>query len=138
MADYRILVTGSRDWTDEAKLALHLGMATGVPADWRSVVVVHGACKTGADKIADTLARSHKLRVEPHPADWRPAGTFDRSAGFKRNTLMVSLGADVCLCFLMPCTDPKCRRTDPHGSHGASHCAGLAEAAGIETRRING
>ena len=133
MADFRILVTGSRDWDDEATLALHLGMASGETPDWRDVVVVHGACPKGADKIADTLARSHKVRREPHPADW---DTYGRAAGFRRNAEMVALGANVCLAFIMPCTDAKCRRPGPHGSHGASHCARLADTNGIETRRF--
>ena len=142
MADYRILVTGSRDWASAHTVNVTLD---GLLAEHGTLTVVHGACREGADKMAHNWALNARhassfaaVTIEPHPAVWRPGGTFDRAAGFKRNAEMVTLGASLCLCFLMPCADPKCRRTGAHGSHGASHCAGLAEAAGIETRRING
>ena len=134
MADFRVLVTGSRDWTDVPAVydALNRVLAE---HPQRSVVVVHGACSKGADAIADHVARDLGLRVERHPADW---DSYGKRAGFKRNAEMVALGAALGLAFILPCTDPKCRRPGPHGSHGASHCAQLAEANGIEVRRIDG
>ena len=36
---------------------------------------------------------------------------------------MVGLGADLCLAFLTPCTQPTCRRVDDHESHGTTKCA---------------
>lgn len=120
---YRILVTGSRDWDDPARLAFHLGLAVGAGLqEGRPVVVVHGACPRGADDMADRMARAHEgIGVEPHPADW---GQHGRAAGFRRNAEMVQLGADVCLAFIR------------NGSRGASHCADLAEKAGIPVRRV--
>jgi hypothetical protein len=78
-------------------------------------------------------------RIERHPADWRPAGKFDRAAGFKRNAGMVQSGPfDEWEAFVLPCTDPRCRRrpVEPHDSHGASHCAERAADAGIPVRRF--
>jgi hypothetical protein len=93
-------------------------------------VIVHGACPTGADCHRQRMGpggspapRIIGLTEERHPADWRPGGVFDRSAGFRRNAHMVSLGADVCLAFIR------------NGSNGASHTARLASQAGIEVRR---
>ena len=119
---YRILVTGSRAWDDKEAILVHLGM-TIVHGKrlGRHVVIVHGACSSGADKIADEIARKRGIDVEPHPADW---GRFGKSAGPRRNAEMVTLGADLCLAFIRD------------GSKGASNCADLAERAGIETRRF--
>ena len=123
----RVLVTGSRDWTDRKTIedALYDVLVTASG----NVVVVHGACPSGADKIAaewvDVIGRhDYGLSEERHPALWRPAGVLDRSAGFKRNAEMVALGADLCLAFIHS------------GSRGATHCADLAEKAGIPVRRF--
>lgn len=130
MTPFRILVTGSRDWPASGVVwsalndTQHEALATGRP-----LVVVHGACPRGADRHAAdwaAIARQFTTDVveEQHPADWRPDGVLDRSAGFRRNAAMVNLGADVCLAFI---------RND---SRGASHTASLAEQAGIPVRRF--
>jgi hypothetical protein len=119
---YRILVTGSRDWDDGELIAWQLGLAAGDGSRaGRRVIVVHGACPTGADPVADRLARDHGFEVEPHPADWAARGP---SAGPIRNREMVEAGADVCLAFIRG------------GSRGATGCADMAERAGIPVRRF--
>lgn len=139
-APYRVLVTGSRDWPKPADVFTALNQAQR-QADGRLLVVVHGCCPTGADAHARQWARAHQGQGEaviedPHRANWRPNGIFDRAAGFRRNAAMVAVGADVCLAFIGPCVKPNCTKPKPHGSHGATHCADLAEQAGIPTRRI--
>jgi SLOG family YspA-like protein len=124
----RVLVTGSRDWIDRS--AIERALKDFGPEGW--FTVVHGHCPTGADAIADHVARSWGCEVERHPADWSKG----RKAGPARNAAMVALGADLCLAFIGPCTSPRCNRPEPHDSHGATGCADLAEAAGIPTRRI--
>lgn len=122
---YRILVTGSRDWDDEERVAYELGLAVGDALRQgyahTSIVIVHGACPSGADRAADRIARDYGHRVERHPADW---DRYGRAAGPKRNTEMVALGANTCLAFIR------------NGSRGASHCAGLAERAGVPVKRV--
>lgn len=139
MTPYRILVTGSRDWNDVPLVRQAIaGTASCFPGH---VVIVHGACPTGADLIASTWAREMgaglDVSEEGHPAQGHPTEDFGPwpGAGPRRNAHMVRLGADACLAFIGPCTSPRCRRPDPHPSHGASHCARLAEKAGIPTRR---
>lgn len=127
----RILVTGSRNYphwnqVNEALLAACAGHG--------NIVIIHGACPTGADALADRFVAYQRVRVERYPADW---DTHGRAAGPKRNAHMVSLGADVCLAFIGNCTSPRCRINGEHPSHGASGCADLAEAAGIPTRRFS-
>jgi hypothetical protein len=120
----RILVTGSRTWrlTTLLEFQLRIACAKYLPS---AIVIVHGDCPRGADRIAAEWAARNNLRTEAHPADWRrPDGTFDRSAGYKRNAEMVRLGADLCLGFIHD------------GSRGATHCADLAEKAGIPVRRF--
>lgn len=112
----RILITGSRTWTDHARIRAAL-------AAWRSrypdAVLVHGAAR-GADSIAAAIWTSWGLPVEAHPADWHRHG---RAAGLLRNRRMVALGAQVCLAFIRD------------HSAGASHAATLADTAGIPTVR---
>lgn len=118
---YRILVTGSRDWDDYGLLSFELGTAiTEAMLLHGDVTVVHGAAR-GADQMAASVAASFEVTAEPHPAEW---GRYGKAAGPRRNAEMVDAGASLCLAFIKD------------GSRGATHCAGLAEKAGIETRRF--
>lgn len=112
----RVLVTGSRDWTDPVTIR------TALATEWGEghAVLVSGACPQGADRIAEIFWTRWGGRVERHPADWARHG---RAAGFHRNTAMVAAGATICLAFIR------------NASRGASHTARLAETAGIPTRR---
>lgn len=115
----RILITGSRDWDDQGLIADQIHTAQFFYGE--DLVVVHGSCPRGADQIADEWAAVLGIEVERHAADWDSLG---RRAGFVRNAEMVALGADVCLAFIR------------NGSKGATHCADLAEKAGIPVRRF--
>ena len=74
---YRVLVTGSRDWPRRYLIitALDLELAL-AKQQQRPMVVVHGACRTGADAIADAWAVARGIAVERHPALWRPYGIY--------------------------------------------------------------
>jgi hypothetical protein len=127
---YRVLVTGSRTWDDPEAVVFELA---GLSLQHAPIVVIHGKARDGADRFAHLAAQALAVREEPHPADW---AKHNRRAGMIRNAEMVKAGADVCLAFIMPCRLASCDRGDPHGTHGATHCADLAEKAGIETRRF--
>lgn len=125
---YRLLITGSRDWEDEESVRFEIaGMTMLHPG----LVIVHGACRSGADLFAAKAAADIGVRQEPHPADWKRDG---KRAGFIRNQVMVDLGADVCLVFAMPCQG--CRNPESHDSHGTAHCAAIAAKAGIPVHRF--
>lgn len=116
----RVLVTGSRDWSDALGInAVLEEIDIAYPTE--RVTLVSGACPTGADAMCETIARAFGWDVERHPADWR---TFGKRAGYLRNQEMVDLGADVCLAFIR------------NKSKGATMTAMLAEGAGIPTRRF--
>lgn len=139
----RVLVTGSRIWRDAAMIRRKLDDCYETARSIRQdLVVVHGACKEGADAVADKWARAHNkgVIVEAYPARWsspcedtcmpghrRPNQQgFDicPKAGFTRNEKMVNLGAELCLAFIAD------------ESKGSTHCADYAEKAGIPTLRF--
>lgn len=113
-----MLITGSRTWLDveqvEAAMAWH---AMG----FTDITVIHGNCPKGADAIANDYAIKQGWTLIRRPADWVRWG---RAAGYRRNADMVTEGADICLAFIR------------NASAGASHCAELAERAGITTFRF--
>lgn len=115
--EYRILVTGSRDWESHSVIAESLASVV-VDAIYhdKEPVVVHGDCPTGADAIVQTICEAAEIRTERHPADWNKHG---RAAGPIRNQEMVDLGANVCLAF------------PHHGSRGTNDCIRRAEGADI-------
>lgn len=126
----RILITGSRDWTDRDIVFRALDASV---AGIAFPTIVQGGA-TGADGIAAEYAVKHDRCVnEEHPAMWdKPCGTgcyhrprlkngkpYCPVAGIWRNQQMVNLGADVCLAF-------------PLGeSRGTRDCMRRAERAGI-------
>ena len=110
---HRVLITGSRTWTD------HTTIRTSLAAVWHpDTVLVSGACPRGADALCEACWTAWGGQIERHPADWTRHG---QAAGFRRNQHLVSLGADVCLAFIRD------------HSPGATHTAAIADAAGIPT-----
>ncbi|MEU4967816.1 SLOG family protein [Streptomyces smyrnaeus] len=139
MTDYRVLVTGPRDMPSPAPVwsalndAQHEALTTG-----RRLVVIHGSCRSGADHHAHTWLMTANQFVKSIDEESYPAEDFGSwpQCGPIRNAHMVNLGADHCDAFMAPCTRRRCRRPQPHNTHGTSDCANRAEAAGIPIRRI--
>lgn len=111
---YRILVTGSRDWSDTDTICDALDAAS--HAGSSEIRLVVGDCSTGADRIAYQWATAAMVPIDIHRADWSSHG---KAAGPRRNAAMVATGADLCLAFIKG------------GSRGASHTVALARRAGI-------
>lgn len=109
----RVLVTGSRAWSDWRLLMAALSLV------WEpDTVLVSGACPTGADDLAERCWRYWGGSVERWPADW---GRHGRPAGFVRNEAMVASGVDVCVALIKD------------RSRGASHTVACARRAGVPT-----
>jgi YspA, cpYpsA-related SLOG family len=113
----RLLLTGSQGWTEGGLIEIAMLVEVG-DTPWHEVLVVHGGCKKGADKIVDEIARRRGWGRLIMPADWAHYGN---AAGQIRNERMVKMGADVCIAFI--------REKSP----GASTTARKADRAGIRT-----
>jgi hypothetical protein len=83
----RLLVCGSRTWTDQARLWQVLDQVVTEHSDGQ-VVLIEGDAR-GADRLAGQLARQRGWRLERYPADWTHEG---RAAGFRRNARMLRQG----------------------------------------------
>lgn len=108
----RVLVCGSRSWTNGALIERVLRA-------YGPAVIVHGAAR-GADRLADSVARTLGWPVEPHPADWRRHG---RNAGPKRNLAMLDTRPALVVGFT----------TRPGGTPGTRHTLTNARRRGIPT-----
>jgi hypothetical protein len=137
MKTMKVLVTGSRDWSDYGAVARQLAIALGDAKEkgYQKIIFMDGDCLTGADAMCKEFANKVEHSVpgliiehKGYAAKWNK---HDRAAGPIRNKQMVDDGPDVCLAFIGPCTSPRCTRQGKHPSHGASGCAKLAELAGI-------
>ncbi len=126
MTGRRVLVTGSRTWPWPAVICRALDAERARVPEGGVLIVVHGACRSGADAavVAWCAKAQHapgpRVAAEAHPAAWRgPDGRVDRRAGIARNAAMVELGADLVLGVLLD------------GSPGTADCLGRAAAARI-------
>lgn len=120
--DYRVLVTGSREWADRNFLRAVLDVANDGMAP---LLVIHGANPNGADALAEEWCRDNGVASDPHPANWKRLG---KAAGSARNQVMADEGADVCYAFYWPGAANK----------GTADMAERAEKAGIPVRRFYG
>lgn len=105
----RVLITGSRDWTDASRIVKLLSHFA------KDTTIIEGGAR-GADRLARQAAEELGLEVETHEADW---DRYGRRAGPIRNQQMVDSGADLCLAFPLP------------ESKGTFDCIERAEKAGI-------
>lgn len=85
----RLLVCGSRDWTDVALLASAVERVVAEHGQDRAGVVLIEGDARGADRLAGALARTRGWQLETYPADWQRHG---RSAGLRRNARMLQQG----------------------------------------------
>lgn len=108
----RLIVTGGRDYNNKSDVWQALG---DIHAATPITTLVHGACKTGLDRIATDWADSLGIPTDPHPANWT---LYGRAAGPIRNQKMADLGADAYLAF--------------PGNNGTSDMVRRAKTAGIK------
>jgi hypothetical protein len=132
MAKLRVMVTGSRNWTDyetirrvirdipflfEGRLKSD-GTGRWDTVDLSEVIIVHGDAR-GADALCKRAAEHWGCELEPHPADWE--GPNGLGAGLFRNQEMVDSEPDIVLAFRVGGID----------SRGTTHAIQAAMKAGI-------
>lgn len=116
--EFRLIVSGMRDWSDWRRVYKRLDAILKLRPN---LILVHGACPTGVDAIADRWAARRGVRVLRFPANWK---VYGKRAGPVRNEKMARRGADYCMTFW----DGKSRGT------GSMYRA--ARRAGIPTRQV--
>ena len=85
----RVIITGSRGWSDRYFIA---DVLAELPGD---TTIVHGGAR-GVDRLAAQEGQKLGLLLEEHPAEWDRLG---KAAGVIRNEKMAALGADLCIAF---------------------------------------
>lgn len=94
----------------------------------------------GADWLSDLAGQHLGWRIERRPADWARHGR--KPAGGIRNGQMVqemvtngaACGNGECIAFTGLCLSARCRRPEPHESHGTTDCLTQARRAHIPWR----
>lgn len=118
----RILITGSRDWPVSEFNMIYIAIYQTIAGylskgeTKETITIIHGACPTGADLMADNLCRAWGANIERYPADW---DSYGKKAGYLRNKQMVETGVDICLAFVY------------NKSKGASNTVSLCRERGI-------
>lgn len=147
MSDYRVIVTGSRDFRSPLTVYERLADVRAIAHETREYdrfIVVHGANPAGADKHAacwclfpDVFADMPVI-AEPHPVkDWsapclpecrpghrrrrRDGSTYCPAMGNYRNQEMVDAGAHLTLAFFW----------EGAANRGTSDCVARAQSAAI-------
>jgi hypothetical protein len=115
---FRVLVTGSRDWTDRDLIRAKL---LEVYRKHPTALLIHGDAR-GADRLAADIWTRMGGQAKPYPANWRPSGRYNPQAGNVRNDLMVSTMPDLVLAFFQM----------DASNRGTSDCVKRALAAGLD------
>ena len=106
LGEFRLLLTGSRRWLDQLAIWRQLNWWLGEYGV--DLIVIHGNCLTGADKITQQWCVDNEVDFAGYPAKWK---RFGKSAGPIRNQVMINRGADACIAFPL------------HDSRGTLDCA---------------
>jgi hypothetical protein len=115
----RLLVCGSRTWTDAALLAEAVEQTVAEHGQDRPGVVLIEGDARGADRLAGALAKARGWELEVYPADWQRHG---RAAGMRRNARMLRQGRPE---RVIACTD------DLTASRGTADMIRRAHGAGL-------
>lgn len=113
----RVLVTGGRDYADWQTFRATL---IALKAEFGTMLVIHGGCPTGADRMAADWCAQRGIPCARMDAHWNALG---KKAGPLRNAWMLNLlSPDLVVAF--------------EGGRGTADMVAKAEAASIPVRRL--
>tara|TARA_Y100000592_G_scaffold100637_1_gene181639 strand:- start:699 stop:1460 length:762 start_codon:yes stop_codon:yes gene_type:complete len=112
--NHRVIVAGSRGFTDYEHLAYHLDKRF-KDTEKDLITIISGGAK-GADALGERYAKEKGITLEVRKAEW---DVYGRSAGYRRNVEMANM-ADACICFW------------DGESKGTKHMIDIAERKGLE------
>jgi hypothetical protein len=110
---FRLLVSGSREWDMPEVLQMVIIQHWFENDD---LVIIHGDCPKGADRMAREFCEKNGIPEERYPADWNRHG---KAAGHIRNKVMVDTKPDFAVFFIRG------------ESRGTKNCLEHAKKAGI-------
>lgn len=126
----KVLVCGSREWTNEKAIEREFRKLP------QGTTIIHGACPTGADHLADKWAMKMGFSIRRYPADWEgeaAATGSARAAGPKRNARMIreEHKSGDSIAFALAFTPDLAR------SRGTKDCVERARKVGIRVTVVN-
>jgi hypothetical protein len=95
MSGIRVIVTGSRDYTNRKFVFEKLDE---INNETEIDTLVHGGA-TGIDSLADAWAYERGIDREAYPVDPIQWQQYGKAAGPMRNERMAQTGADLCVAF---------------------------------------
>jgi len=123
-----VLLTSSRDGLTEQDVEAALR-----PVFAPDKILLSGHAR-GGDQTGGRLWRGWGGELWSRPVHPQRR-TRRRGAGYARNAAMVAEmvrhGGGECVAVIAGCAHPRCGREGPPGTHGTTHCAGLANDAGL-------
>lgn len=124
MKEVRVIIAGGRDFNDYAflkKSMFDLAQQLAVKYPDRTIKIVSGHAKKGADNLGERFAEEFQVTCYLFPADW---STFGKRAGFLRNIKMAKFAKeDDSIGVLLAFWDGE--------SHGTGHMIQIAKKEGL-------
>ena len=94
MEEKRVLIAGSRSFTDYNKAKEYIDFCISNIRKENKIIIVSGGAR-GADLLGERYAMENGFKIERYLPDWE---TYGRSAGVRRNKIMVE-ASDYVICF---------------------------------------
>ena len=119
MEDYRVIIAGSRSFSNYKLLREHCQAVLQEKMNTHHVIIVSGHAR-GADALGERFAKEFGLPIELYPAQWNALG---KGAGMIRNAQMAKV-SDALIAFW-----------DGH-SRGTEHMINFARRRGLDVTII--